>query len=141
MSDDYKVGYGKPPKHTRWQKGQSGNPKGRLKKQPLSQHQTLRRLREELFAATNKEVIVKDGEEIRRMRAMEAVFYKLVEKALGGDLRSIKFLMELMKYQVNEHEEWQFLFMEILQEREKDMEKKYIKQEHKEQKSKDKNSD
>ena len=31
MSDDYEVGYGKPPKHTRFQKGQSGNPKGRPK--------------------------------------------------------------------------------------------------------------
>lgn len=33
MSDDgdYEVGYGKPPKHTQWPKGQSGNPKGRPK--------------------------------------------------------------------------------------------------------------
>ena len=32
---DYDVGYKKPPRHTRWQKGQSGNPvddqKGRSK--------------------------------------------------------------------------------------------------------------
>ena len=26
---DYDVGYGKPPRHTRFQKGQSGNPRGR----------------------------------------------------------------------------------------------------------------
>ena len=31
--DDGKVGYGKPPKHTRFQSGQSGNPKGRPKGQ------------------------------------------------------------------------------------------------------------
>ncbi|MFL0357263.1 DUF5681 domain-containing protein [Erythrobacter sp. GH1-10] len=30
-NDDYEVGYGKPPKNTRWQKGQSGNPSGRPK--------------------------------------------------------------------------------------------------------------
>ena len=29
MSGDYKVGYGKPPVHTRFQKGRSGNPGGR----------------------------------------------------------------------------------------------------------------
>jgi hypothetical protein len=32
MSDkkrDYQVGYGKPPKDTRFKKGQSGNPRGR----------------------------------------------------------------------------------------------------------------
>jgi hypothetical protein len=26
---DHDIGYGKPPKHTRWKKGQSGNPRGR----------------------------------------------------------------------------------------------------------------
>ncbi len=31
MADDYEVGYGKPPKHTRFKKGRSGNPKGRPK--------------------------------------------------------------------------------------------------------------
>ena len=29
MGDDYKVGYGKPPAKTRFQKGKSGNPSGR----------------------------------------------------------------------------------------------------------------
>jgi len=32
MSDDYKVGYGKPPMKTRFQKGKSGNPNGRPKR-------------------------------------------------------------------------------------------------------------
>ena len=27
----YEVGYGKPPKHSQFQKGKSGNPKGRPK--------------------------------------------------------------------------------------------------------------
>ena len=31
MADDYEVGYGKPPKHTRFRKGQSGNLLGRPK--------------------------------------------------------------------------------------------------------------
>lgn len=31
MADKYEVGYGKPPKHTRFPKGRSGNPKGRPK--------------------------------------------------------------------------------------------------------------
>ena len=29
--DKYAVGYGKPPKHAQFKKGQSGNPKGRPK--------------------------------------------------------------------------------------------------------------
>ena len=31
-SDSYEVGYGKPPKSTQFEKGVSGNPKGRPKK-------------------------------------------------------------------------------------------------------------
>ena len=31
MSDDYEVGYKKPPIHTRFKPGVSGNPKGRPK--------------------------------------------------------------------------------------------------------------
>ena len=30
-SAGYDIGYGKPPEHSRFQKGQSGNPKGRPK--------------------------------------------------------------------------------------------------------------
>lgn len=33
--DDGKVGYGKPPKHSRFKAGQSGNPKGRPKKRVM----------------------------------------------------------------------------------------------------------
>lgn len=31
MADHYKIGFAKPPKSGQWQKGQSGNPKGRPK--------------------------------------------------------------------------------------------------------------
>jgi hypothetical protein len=34
--DDYEIGYRRPPRETRFKKGQSGNPKGRRKKKPAS---------------------------------------------------------------------------------------------------------
>ena len=41
-SDQYEVGYGKPPKETQFKKGQSGNPSGRKKKPiPKSLHEAI----------------------------------------------------------------------------------------------------
>jgi hypothetical protein len=39
---DYKVGYGKPPKNTQFQKGISGNPRGRPKKSLDFDHELIR---------------------------------------------------------------------------------------------------
>ena len=46
MGDDYKVGHGKPPAKTKFQKGKSGNPSGRPKrrnppKEPLDSQKVL----------------------------------------------------------------------------------------------------
>ncbi len=46
MSDDYDVGYGKPPRRSQFEKGVSGNAKGR----PRSTRNFLSDLRDELAA-------------------------------------------------------------------------------------------
>ena len=55
INPDYKVGYKHPPKHTRFQKGDKGNPKGRKSKKGKSAHDLLS---EEL---DKKITIQKDG--------------------------------------------------------------------------------
>ena len=42
MPDNYEVGYGKPPKDTQFQKGVSGNPRGRPKKSRDFDHELIR---------------------------------------------------------------------------------------------------
>jgi hypothetical protein len=81
---DYDVGYGKPPKATRFQPGRSGNPKGR----PRGRKNLRTILEETLF----KSVMVTESGQKRRVPAIEAAFLRLLNKALEGDLRAFNTL-------------------------------------------------
>lgn len=84
------VGYKRPPRHSQFKPGQSGNPAGRPKKKKKSDTEIL-------DAALNKVVTVKrSGAEVR-MTAKEAMLERLVSMALGGDLRAIKLVDSLME--------------------------------------------
>jgi hypothetical protein len=86
---DYKVGYGRPPEHTRFRKGQSGNSKGRPKG-AKDLGGIFQRLLGEL-------VQVREGERIRSMTKGEAMLQKLVVKALNGDLRAMMQVVALTR--------------------------------------------
>ena len=106
------VGYRNPPKDTRWKPGQSGNPRGRPRKGVSIQ--TERAVREAFIRAGNREVTVKEGGKPRQMPAIDAVYYRLMIKALEGDYRSIKLVMEYMRELIKEHESWQIRFEEMV---------------------------
>jgi Family of unknown function (DUF5681) len=88
MSGDYEVGYGRPPKRTRWKKSQTGN-RGRRK---------ARR------AATNAETmlllvpvaITKKGCP-KRVTTLEAILLQLSKKALLGDHRAMAVWLKYQK--------------------------------------------
>ncbi len=84
---DYKVGPGRPPLHTRFKKGQSGNPGGRSKKQ----------LSALLADALNEPVFVTIDGERRKLTKREAVVLQLVNKSTSADLRATKMLFDMMK--------------------------------------------
>jgi len=75
---DYKVGPGRPPLHTRFRKGQSGNPGGRRKKQ----------LPALLADALNETVFVTIDGERREITKREAIVHQLVNKSTTADLRA-----------------------------------------------------
>ena len=81
MSDDYEVGYGKPPKHSRFKKGQSGNPRGR----PPKSRNFSTDLRQELESP----ITVRESGALREITRQQAVIKRVVEKALAGDLKAI----------------------------------------------------
>ena len=88
----YAVGYGKPPKHAQWKKGQSGNPGGRARK-PAN-------LASLVSALLAKRVVVRDGTTTARRTRLEHLLHRLLEKAIAGDPRLMKMALdEVRKYE------------------------------------------
>lgn len=88
-TDPDEVGYGKPPKHTRFRPGQSGNPKGRPK--------GIRNFKSDVRATLKAPVrVTKDGTP-RRITTQEAALLRLREKALAGDARALDKLLEFAR--------------------------------------------
>ncbi len=88
MPNDYEVGHGKPPKHTRWKKGQSGNPNGRSKGR--------KNARTFIHDALTRTFTIQENGRTRRVRLMEAFINQLTVKALNGSTREQIALFKLV---------------------------------------------
>lgn len=90
MSDDYEVGYGKPPKHSRWTKGNSGNPGGRE-----AGHKGFRT---DLEDSLNKVSTVENRLTGKKMkgRNQKLAIQLLVERAALGDLKAQALLFPMI---------------------------------------------
>jgi hypothetical protein len=87
MGGHYEVGYGKPPKETRFRPGQSGNPKGR----PKGAQNLTTDVKEEL----EEKIVVTEGGRPRPMTKQRAMIKSLMAKALKGDSRAVHVLVGL----------------------------------------------
>lgn len=85
----YEVGYGKPPRHSRFKPGQSGNPNGR--KRGTKNMGTL------LQDILDEKIVVREGDREKKITRKEAWFRQLVNKALKGDARATTTLFGLQK--------------------------------------------
>ena len=88
MADDYDVGYGKPPKHTRFSKGQSGNLRGRPKVSPNLQTEMKR-----LVAAKTK---IKFDGVIQTVPRTRALCLTLIQLALRGSVRAFAEIVRII---------------------------------------------
>jgi hypothetical protein len=92
MRDDrpeYDVGYGKPPRHGRFQKGQSGNPNGRAKGR--------KSLATLLAKAVNEAVIVTEKGRRKQITKLEAMTKQLANKAASGEPRATQLLIQMLQ--------------------------------------------
>ena len=83
---DYQVGYGKPPQHTRFKKGESGNPTGR----PKGSKNLTTLLEKEL----KQRVVVTENGRRRSITKQEAMVKHLVNKAVSGDRPLMQLLLD-----------------------------------------------
>lgn len=94
---DFEVGYGKPPKETRFSPGVSGNPRGRPKgsrNKPKSLGHE--RLKEIVLEEAYRPVQVRDGDGQISVPIAQAVVRTLGVKAAKGDHRSQRLFAELL---------------------------------------------
>ena len=83
----YAANYRKPPVHSRFKKGQSGNPHGR----PAKNLPAL------LAAALNEKVTVTENGKRRQVTKREAVIAQLVNKSAAAELRATKMLIDMLR--------------------------------------------
>ncbi|MFN4042262.1 MAG: DUF5681 domain-containing protein [Brevundimonas sp.] len=84
---EYEVGYGKPPKATRWMKGgRSPNPRGRPKKRPvLERARSTRQIYDDIIAVMEEDVVVRTPKGQKRIPASLALLKKAREDAFKGN--------------------------------------------------------
>jgi hypothetical protein len=93
MADDqqkgYEVGYAKPPRHSRFQKGRSGNPRGRPR--------GALNLNSRLIQALLESVTVSERGVAKKMRKIDIAITQQTNKAAAGDAQALKLLTTLLR--------------------------------------------
>ncbi len=88
MSSKYEVGYGKPPKHTRFKPGRSGNPKGRPKK-PAS-------FSEEFLDVAGETMTISESGRAMTLPKRRALIKRIFNDALKGNSTAQRLVVGIL---------------------------------------------
>jgi hypothetical protein len=83
------VGYGRPPVHSRFRKGQSGNPTGKRRHGEAERAEAL--IRQEVYRLLN----VREGDAVTKMPALQAVIRSLINCAAKGNVPAQRAFLKL----------------------------------------------
>ena len=84
---DQAVGYRRPPLHSRFRKGQSGNPRGRPARG--------RTIPEAIRRALHSMVVVTENGERKRAPRIDVIARQVTNKAAAGDLAAVRAIVLL----------------------------------------------
>jgi hypothetical protein len=82
LQNDDAVGYKRPPKHTRWKKGQCGNPGRKRKRAPKGTAEIIDQLFEKTITFTENGLA-------RTVNGLALIVTQLVKKEMAGDRRAM----------------------------------------------------
>ena len=85
------VGYGRPPVHSRFRKGRSGNPTGKRKHGEAERAEAL--IRQEVYRL----LTVREGEAVRKMPALQAVIRSQIACAVKGSVAAQRAVVKLLQ--------------------------------------------
>ena len=86
---DYVVGYRRPPTHTRFKKGQCGNPRGRPKRQ--------RNARTVVEETLNQPIKIREGDRTRSLSKRDAMYLRITNDAVSGNDKAQSKVIALMQ--------------------------------------------
>ena len=86
---DYEVGYGRPPRQTRFEPGRSGNPRGRPNRS--------KNLATLLSEALREPVTVTENGRRRKVSKRQAVIKQFVNQSAKGDLKATQLLLSILR--------------------------------------------
>jgi hypothetical protein len=87
MAGDNEVGYRKPPQHSRFKKGRSGNPKGRPR--------GAKNLRTDLLEELGERIVIREGNREIRVSKQRALLKSQTARSLKGDTRAAGQIIDL----------------------------------------------